>query len=51
LFDRVRHESELRDKLEQSFGHLLGGYAMSTDKGNMAQASLPEPTPITAVRG
>lgn len=25
LFDRVRHESDLRDQLEHSFGHLLDG--------------------------
>ena len=37
LFDRIEHESELRDKLEQSFGHLLDGNTMTTDGGNRPQ--------------
>lgn len=51
LFDRVRHESELRDQLELSFGHLLDGNTMSTDGRNETQTPLPAPTPITAAHG
>ena len=51
LFDRARHESKLRDQLENGFGHLLNVNEMSTSGGNQAHASTPETAQISVFSG
>jgi integrase len=47
----AKHENELRDALEQNFGHLLDGNAVSTGGVNRTQSQAPEPAQISAFSG
>jgi hypothetical protein len=47
----AKHDSALRDALEQSFGHLLDGNAMSTGGGSLPQPAPPEVAQISAISG
>jgi integrase len=52
LFDKARHAVELRDRLEQGFGHLLDGVnAMSTDARNQPQTPALAPPAIVGSIG
>ncbi len=51
VFEQARHADELRDALDQGFGHLLTGNTLSTNGRNGAQAPQLASAPVSHIGG
>lgn len=51
VFEQARHADELRDALDQGFGHLVAGNTMSTNRRNGLQDRQPAAASVSRIRG